>query len=304
MSIEPHLTLLDLVLLPAGEWLPDGGCWTVARLAEGIGYCLHGGLAEDLRAGEVVVTSPGPAAQVTLRASQLGELRLEYFRVMPELLNGLLTTVESHQLERIARQAEPRVLRHAAGSPVALKFARLAALPARDSLVIRSAFLQLWAASVAEVLRLPTADGDSKKNLETAFHRFLGKLSEQELAATTLADMAAQLHCSERHLSRLFRLEFGMSLREKQTEWSLQRACQMLADPDIKIKTVAYDTGYRHVGFFNVVFKKRFGLTPKAWRQQNLSGRKDRRASDTPPLLRGRRTGELTARNHGPTGPE
>ena len=177
------------------------------------------------------------------------------------------------------------------------------ALPGRDSLVIRSAFLQLWAACVAEVLRQPPVVGEPKKNLETAFHRFLGKLSEKELAVTSLADMAAQLNCSERHLSRLFRLEFGMSLREKQTELTLQRACQMLADPDIKIKTVAYDTGYRHVGFFNVVFKKRFGLTPKEWRQENVSGRKGPRSGETP-LMVGRRTENLTARSNGAAGPK
>ncbi len=85
-----------------------------------------------------------------------------------------------------------------------------------------------------------------------------------------MADMAVQLNCSERHLSRLFRVEFGMSLRKKQTELSLQRACQLLLDPNVKIRSVASETGYRYVSFFNALFKKRFGLTPKEWRQQQI----------------------------------
>jgi AraC-like DNA-binding protein len=268
MSIEPHLNLAELILLPAGEWVPEGRCWNVARLIEGFGYCLHDREVLELRPGDLVVTSPAPG--VTLRASRLGELRLEYFRVIPQRLNGLITILEWRQLERLSAPASPRVFHQAADAPAARKFARLAALPDRDGLVVRSALLQLWASCVADVLTPAGESADHRKNLEASFRRFISKISEKELASTSLADMAAQLNCSERHLSRLFRSEFGMSLREKQNELSLQQACQLLADPHVKIRTVAYDTGYRHVGFFNHVFKKRFGLTPKEWRQQNV----------------------------------
>lgn len=268
MSIEPHLNLAELILSPAGEWLPDGRCWTVARVVEGFGYCLHAGEAQDLRAGDVLVTGPAPG--ITLRASRLGELRLEYFRVVPQRLNGIITLLEWRQLESVSSQPAAQVLLFAAETAAARRFARLAALPERDRLVVRSAFLQLWASCVSQLLP-PAAEAlEQKKNLEAAFRRFISQISEKELATSSLADLAAQLNCSERHLSRLFRAEFGMSLREKQTELSLQLACQLLTDPHVKLRTVAYDTGYRHVGFFNTVFKKRFGLTPKEWRQQHL----------------------------------
>jgi AraC-like DNA-binding protein len=269
MAIEPHLNLMEVILPPAGEWLPDGRCWTVVRVAEGFGYCLHGGVAQDLKTGDTVITGPNP--EVTLRASQLGELRLEFFRVVPQRLNGLITVMEWRQLERVSTQAAPRLFYHDAHAPLAQKFARLAALPDHDSLVMRAALLQLWASCAASVLPSPGESAAPKKNLEATFRRFISKISEKELATSSMADMAAQLNCSERHLSRLFRLEFGMSLRNKQTELSLQRACQLLLDPNVKIRSVAYDTGYRHISLFNALFKKRFGLTPKEWRQQNLS---------------------------------
>jgi hemolysin activation/secretion protein len=59
-------------------------------------------------------------------------------------------------------------------------------------------------------------------------------------------------------------------LRAHQTELRLQRARQLLADADAKIINVAYNSGYRHLGLFNAMFKKRFGLTPSEWRRQNL----------------------------------
>ena len=61
-----------------------------------------------------------------------------------------------------------------------------------------------------------------------------------------------------------------MPLRAHQTELRLQRALQLLADADAKIINVAYESGYRHLGLFNAMFKKRFGVTPSEWRRQNL----------------------------------
>ena len=54
-------------------------------------------------------------------------------------------------------------------------------------------------------------------------------------------------------------------------EFRLQRAHQLIADSNVKIASVAHDSGYRHLGLFNVMFKKRFGMLPSEWRRQNLS---------------------------------
>jgi AraC-like DNA-binding protein len=266
MPIEPHLNLLEVILPPAGEWTPDGSCWIAAWVANGFGYCLHAGVPREFRPGDAIITGPGCGA--ILRASQLGEVRIEYFRIVPERLSGVITVAEWRQLEVLA--ASPRVFQFAAAESLAHKFARLATLPDRYSLAVRAALLELWASCASTAMTPLDEPVASKKNLEAAFRQFIGKISEKDLVSSSLADLAAQLNCSERHLSRLFRLEFGMSLREKQTEFSLQHACQLLLDPHAKIRSVAYDTGYRHVGFFNALFKKRFGLTPKEWRQQNV----------------------------------
>ena len=57
----------------------------------------------------------------------------------------------------------------------------------------------------------------------------------------------------------------------------------MLADSDAKIINVAHESGYRHLGLFNAMFKKRFGLTPSKWRKQNTrKGSAARRESAVP----------------------
>jgi hemolysin activation/secretion protein/AraC-like DNA-binding protein len=266
-TVERHLIIQELALRPSGEWQPDTHAWTVARVAEGAGYSLQGSAARELNAGDMVVV--GPATQFTVRASQLGNLKLEFYVVLPQFLNGLVTLAEWRQLEEASKQPYPKLAHFAAADPHAQRFTRLAAQRQRDCLSSRSTMLQLWATSINQLLPPINTSTGQLVQLQDRFRELVGKMSEAELATRSLAELADKLHCSERHFSRLFRKEFKVSLRERQTELRLQRASQLLADSNSKIINVAYESGYRHLGLFNAMFKRRFGLTPSAWRQKN-----------------------------------
>lgn len=245
--------------------MPEGA-WTVVRVIEGAGYCLQTGTARELNPGDMIVV--GAHAAAVFRASQLGLLKLEFFHVLPQCLNGLLTVMEWQQLEDASGQMAKALLRFAASEPAAQRFTRLAAQPRRDGLATRSALLQLWASSITSLLPAASAVALAS-NLRERFRQFVGKMSEAELAVRSLPELAGELHCSERHFSRLFREEFHVSLRARQTELRLQRARQLLVESDAKIVNVAYESGYRHLGLFNAMFKRRFGVTPSQWRQQH-----------------------------------
>jgi hemolysin activation/secretion protein/AraC-like DNA-binding protein len=268
MPVERHLILNEVTLRPSGEWVPEGRGWTMVRVAEGFGYWLQGGGARELKPGDGFTVAGG--SNLLLRASQLGQLKLDFFCVQPQFLNGLITIAEGHQLEQAEKNSSAHTIPFNANDPVGQKFSRLVAQPQRESLATRSALLQLWSQSVTGVLHLPlTADHGQK--LRERFRQLVAQMPDAELATRSLADLAGQLHCSERHFSRLFREEFSVSLRSRQTELRLLRARQLLADGGVKIINVAYESGYRHLGLFNAMFKKRFGVTPSEWRQQNLS---------------------------------
>jgi len=241
--------------------------WTVARVAEGVGYWLHGGSARELKPGDGFAVAGG--SSMVLRASQLGPLKLEFFLVHPQFLNGLITVTEGHQLEQAGKNSSAQVFIFTAAEPLGQKFTRLVAQTQRENLPARSALLQLWSQAVAGALTLPLAAGHGQK-LRERFRQFVAQMPDAELAGHSLTELAEQLHCSERHFSRLFREEFGVPLRTRQTELRLQRALQLLADANAKIINVAYESGYRHLGLFNAMFKKRFGVTPSEWRQKNF----------------------------------
>jgi AraC-like DNA-binding protein len=267
MAVERHLNLQELTLRPSGEWMPQFRGWLVVRVVEGSGYWLHRGAARELNAGDGLAVGGNVSAR--LRASQLGMLKLQYFTVQPQYLNGLLSVSEWHQLEAAAANPLTPVNFFPAGESLAQKFSRLAELPHDHELSLRCALLQLWSGALQGLLAMPPAESLSGNKLPDRVRAIVGRMTEAELADASLAELAARLHCSERHFSRLFREQFGVPLRARQIELRLQRARQLLADPNAKVINVAYDSGYRHLGLFNAMFKKRFGVTPSAWRQQN-----------------------------------
>jgi len=277
MSVERHLILQEVVLRPSGEWATGGHGWMIVRVVEGSGYWMPGGPparsengiqpggnARALNPGDGLVTAFNDGGR--LRASQLGQLKLEWFTVQPKFLNGLLTVAEWHQLET-SRSATP-VLHFTASEPIGQKFAHIGNQTRSEGLTMRCALLQLWASAVAGLLAAPAADAAHASRLRERFRQHIGQMLEAELSGKTLGELAEQLHCSERHFSRLFREEFGVPLRSRQIELRLQHARQLLADSDAKIINVAFDSGYRHLGLFNAMFKKRFGVTPSEWRRK------------------------------------
>ena len=221
MSIEHHLIIHEVTLRPAGEWSPPALGWTVVRVADGLGYWLQGGGAQELNEGDGFVVTE--ISHLVLRASQLGPLKLQFYCVQPQFLNGLITVAEGRQLEQAGKSSSARVIVFRAADPAGQKFSRLVARPARENLTMRSALLQLWSQAVSGVL-LPRPVEVSGHKLRERFRELVAQMPDAELAKRSLPELAEQLHCSERHFSRLFRAEIGVPLRKRQTELRLQRA--------------------------------------------------------------------------------
>lgn len=85
----------------------------------------------------------------------------------------------------------------------------------------------------------------------------------------TIRDIAAQVHLSERHSSRLFRTVMGTSISEYLTALRMEAATHQLLDQRLSIKQVAHAVGYPDVRYFTTLFRRKIGLPPAAFRRQN-----------------------------------
>jgi AraC-like DNA-binding protein len=82
-----------------------------------------------------------------------------------------------------------------------------------------------------------------------------------------LDELAAAVHISPNHLIRLFRKDIRTTPNQFWDRLRIEHAQSRLRQPDIRIKEVAIDLGFKHLSHFSKWFKRHTGLPPQAARR-------------------------------------
>jgi AraC-like DNA-binding protein len=274
---EPQLVIRDVTLAPGGEWAPRLPGWLVIHVSCGVGYWMHTKMNCELPNGMVVLLSDH--VQGLVRASQLGELGLQYFRVEPKRLTGLVTMSDQRVLKSAAEDEKLSLRFATANAQLSDKFKKLSAketaktLPARAQLL--QLFLELFRGDFHQAVVEEAEVVDAKERLRLMLNETL----VDDVPELDFSELVSKTGCSPRHVSRLFTELMGVSFREKQTELRLERACELLATTNSKVAVVAMESGYQSTSFFNLMFKQRFGMNPTKWRQQVKRAKMPNRAT-------------------------
>jgi len=241
---EGHLTLRELSIPAGGVWSSFSNGWSVIRVARGAGYYIGQRLNQELQPGSVALLPPGVNGSV--RASQLGELSSTVFSVLPARLTGLASLAEQRQLEQAAAAPGHAVRIFAPTCPATAGMEELLAGPELEQ-------------------AMPAEDSsDAKQRLQL----ILQQAPSAELLEMNFHELAQQTHCTSRHLGRIFQELMGMSFRDKRAEIRLEKARELLATTDCKIVEVAMESGFKSLSLFNLMFARRFGMSPGKWRQK------------------------------------
>src|SRR5215831_8164046 len=112
------------------------------QVESGIGYRLPAQSSIELEAGAVVLMAAG--AQGTLRASQLENLALRFFNVIPARLTGLLAVSEQEFLKNVATRGDFSFRVFPPQSAIAVKMQELYGIRKRGGLSLRLQLLQLF----------------------------------------------------------------------------------------------------------------------------------------------------------------
>ncbi|HEX7183830.1 MAG TPA: AlkA N-terminal domain-containing protein [Thermoanaerobaculia bacterium] len=101
------------------------------------------------------------------------------------------------------------------------------------------------------------------------------------LNGRSVADLAAELGVSERHLRRALRRELGVSPVELAQTHRLLLAKRLLAETALSVTDIAFASGFESLRRFNVAFRERYGMNPSTLRRPSLA-----RADSPSDLLR------------------
>jgi len=254
----------EFVIPAGGEWTSRLPGWAVVQVSKGTGYCLHPQLSQELETGSLLLIAAG--TQGTIRASQLGEMAFHAFNVLPERLTGLITLFEQSQL-KVAESRKDLLQILPPDSPAAIKMHKLHAAPQGLGLLFRLKLLQFFVEMIGhELERFLPADGASDAKLRLQL--FLKTTSSSELLEMNFNELAQRIHCTSRHLGRIFQELVGMSFRDKRGAIRLERARELLATTDSKIVDVALESGFKSLSLFNLMFARHYGMSPGKWRQK------------------------------------
>ena len=93
--------------------------------------------------------------------------------------------------------------------------------------------------------------------------RIIEELSMPTLNSQSLSD---HFSLSSAYLCRVFRQETGISLADYINNKRIERAQELLRQPELSVKEISQLTGFSTEKYFYVVFKKLTGITPKQYR--------------------------------------
>ena len=79
-------------------------------------------------------------------------------------------------------------------------------------------------------------------------------------------EIAAALGISRSYLDHLFVHETGHSIGKEILAQRLREVKRLLADPDLSIAAIAFQTGFCNAGHLSNTFRRAEGLSPRAWR--------------------------------------
>lgn len=82
----------------------------------------------------------------------------------------------------------------------------------------------------------------------------------------TLSSLSEKFNVESSYFSRIFRQETGENLTYYITRKRIEKACTLISNDDINLTEIAFMVGYNDYSYFNRVFKKYTGMSPREYR--------------------------------------
>jgi len=114
------------------------------------------------------------------------------------------------------------------------------------------------------------------RRFQTAYVRLAPAMALMDTAFSeplTLGQLADTVHMNQNYFSSLFSSLMGYSVSEYLLRRRLRHATQLLISTDSSVLSIALDSGFRNVSYFNRAFKRQLGCTPGQFRSQVLDNR-------------------------------
>ena len=125
-------------------------------------------------------------------------------------------------------------------------------------------YLRLLLIHLSENINLHNPEDAPAAIRITKAKKWIDKHYEEELS---LEKVAQQVNMSRSHFARQFRQYTGFSMVDYLLKVRCDAIATQLAQSDTDISEIAFSTGFSNLSHFYRHFKRRYGTTPRAFRQ-------------------------------------
>jgi AraC-like DNA-binding protein len=125
-----------------------------------------------------------------------------------------------------------------------------------------------WLSALSEILDGRGIKHSGHFGIDERVRMAVDQLHARDLAEPlALNTLATAVHISPNHLIRLFRKELQTTPHQFWDRLRIEHAQSRLRQPDIRIKEVAIELGFKHLSHFSKWFKQHTGKTPQSVRE-------------------------------------
>lgn len=110
-------------------------------------------------------------------------------------------------------------------------------------------------------------DGQYAEKLKLA----LGYIHDRYAEDVTVAELAALCGFSPAHFMSVFKRYMNCGCIRYLNDYRLRRAALSLLETDAPVMQIALDSGFQNISYFNRLFKRKYGLPPRAYREGRVS---------------------------------
>ena len=103
------------------------------------------------------------------------------------------------------------------------------------------------------------------------YHDLLIYLREHCSASLRICDLVKSIGVTRTTLSKGFKRDLGVSLKEYMIHLLLSKARELLVATDLRVSEIAFSLGYEDPFYFSRIFKNYMGETPSEYRRQTCS---------------------------------
>ncbi len=237
----------------------------------------------SVAAGDLAVVFPGKLHGIRQKAGCAMEYENIIFR-LDMLIPALPDRCSAEYLVPLTAGQGPASYVCTRGCPefsaVQEQIARLDAIsdsrPAGYELAVKGIFFELLFLILHE--RQGRADDAAGSRFQDKIKRVLKEVETRYAQPLPVKEAAQLCGYSASHFMKFFRQQMGMSFVEYLNDYRLQMAARMLVSTEETVTAIARLCGFDQPSYFNRLFRRKYGMTPSAYRKEEggfLAGRKE-----------------------------